>query len=207
MHHGRPSVRRAASAEPEPLRPAQPTPARSAPVPGPQSLPRRNAPLAPPPPHRRMPPRGTLLEKLAQCQANSDSLISDMQSTFKSRFDRSGLLLQVQSKHLHVGRCDSQFAGTARFMGEELVYKFEHPHHRQVEMHMKYADMHHPRLQTSPAGVPELRFRINRELVYFAREYEHANPAHQLALGFVTKADASKFSEGVLPQLLARAKG
>ena len=154
-----------------------------------------------------MPPRGTLLEQLAQCQANSDSLISDMQSTFKSRFDRSGLLLQLPSRHLHVGKCDSPFAGTAKFYAEEVVYCFEHPHHRTVTMHMRYADMLRPRLTTSPAGVAELRFRIGRELVYFTREYDHTNPDHDLKLGFVTKADAKKFSDGVLPQLLARAKG
>jgi len=67
-----------------------------------------------------MPPRGTLLEQLAQCQANTDALISDMQSSFKSRYDRTGLLLQLPARHLHVGRCDSQFAGTARFFDDQV---------------------------------------------------------------------------------------
>ena len=63
------------------------------------------APLPPLPPRPRLPPRGTLLDQLAQCQANADSLISDMHSTFKSRYDRTGLLLLLPARHLHVGRC------------------------------------------------------------------------------------------------------
>ena len=63
------------------------------------------APLPPLPPRPRLPPRGTLLDQLAQCQANADSLISDMNSTFKSRYDRTGLLLLLPARHLHVGRC------------------------------------------------------------------------------------------------------
>ena len=39
--------------------------------------------------------RSSLHTKLAQCQADSSALISSMQSTFKSRFDRSDVLLQV----------------------------------------------------------------------------------------------------------------
>ena len=117
------------------------------------------------------------------------------------------LLLQLPAKHLHVGRCDSQFAGNAKFFADVLVYSFEHPQHRQVEMQMRYADMLRPRVATSPSGVVELRFRIGRELVYFAREYDHTDPAHHLALGFATRADAKRFGELVQPQLMAKAKG
>ena len=75
---------------------------------------------------------------------------------------------------------------------------------------MRYADMLNPRLTTSLAGgrgsgPPELQFRIGRPLEYFAREYDHANPRHHLALGFASKADAQRFSELVWQQLLARA--
>ena len=72
---------------------------------GPSRRSHRDVLLAPLPPRPRLPPRGTLLEQLAQCQANTDSLISDMNSTFKSRYDRTGLLLVLPARHLHVGRC------------------------------------------------------------------------------------------------------
>ena len=47
---------------------------------------------------------------------------------------------------------------------------------------------------------------IGRPLEYFTREYDHTNSAHHLALGFASPADAERFKELVLPQLLARAK-
>ena len=108
--------------------------------------PKRNAPLAPSPVRPRLPPRGTLLDQLAQCQASTDALINDINSTFKSRYDRTGLLLVLPARHLHVGRCGSQFAGTARFFDGLVTYAFEHPHHRHVEMQMRYEDMLRPRL-------------------------------------------------------------
>ena len=101
-----------------------------------------------PPPRRRLPAgRPSLSEQLAACSASSDTIIADMKKTFKSRFDREGLLLEVPTRYLHVGRCESQFGGIARFFGHEVVYAFEHPHHRHVEMHMRYADMLQPRLR------------------------------------------------------------
>ena len=95
-------------------------PPRAATVGARATRPRRNAPLAQPPPGPRVPPRGSLLEQLARCQASTDSLISDMQSTFKSRYDRTGMLLQLRARHFHVGDCDSQFAGTAKFFDEQV---------------------------------------------------------------------------------------
>ena len=47
-------------------------------------------------------------------------------------------------------RCGSQFAGTARFFDSLVTYAFEHPHHRHVEMQMRYADMLRPRLGAPP---------------------------------------------------------
>lgn len=87
-----------------------------------------------------------------------------------------------------------------------MTYAFEHPHHRHVEMHMRYADMLNPRLVSGAGAAPELQFRIGRPLEYFAREYDHANPRHHLALGFASRPDAQRFTELVLPLLLARAK-
>ena len=183
---------------------------------------------------------------------------------------------------------------TPRLGPTQVTYAFEHPHHRHVEMQMRYADMLRPRLTgaSSPGGV-ELQFRaaacptrgqqgavvgqrraaraacptvpspvtprprfprrgppldgwsaapllrvrpgvrltpavwpggllavrvwqpfrrtfqhagIGRPLEYFTREYDHTNSAHHLALGFASPADAERFKELVLPQLLARAK-
>ena len=133
-----------------------------------------------------------------------------MKKTFKSRFDREGLLLEVPTRYLHVGRCESQFGGIARFFGHEVVYAFEHPHHRHVEMHMRYADMAQP--STAPMGrgvgrgrgrgAPEFRFRIVNELAYFTREYDPANEAHDLRIGFLSAEDATAFREQVLPTVL-----
>ena len=79
---------------------------------------------APLPPRPRLPPRGTLLEQLAQCQTNTDSLISDLNITFKSRYDRTGLLLVLPARHLHVGRCGSQ-SGLPPYVFEDATYVLE----------------------------------------------------------------------------------
>lgn len=70
---------------------------------------------------------------------------------------------QVTTRYLMVGRCDSRFAGVARFLHDEVahsltyrvapncirtrspgwqvVYAFDHPQHRHVEMHMRCVGM------------------------------------------------------------------
>ena len=169
-----------------------------------------------PSPRRRLPAgRPSLSEQLAACSASSDTIIADMKKTFKSRFDREGLLLEVPTRYLHVGRCESQFGGIARFFSHEVVYAFEHPHHRHVEMHMRYADMAQP--STAPMGrgvgrgrgrgAPEFRFRIVNELAYFTREYDPTNPAHRLAIGFTTSADLRRVEAEVYPCVVAAAGG
>ena len=109
---------------------------------GPRRRSHQDVLLAPLPPRPRLPPRGSLLEQLAQCQANTDSLISDMNSTFKSRYDRTGLLLVLPARHLHVGMCGSQppcnptcsrlqpyvlEAAALRVSGSSSVYSRPHP--------------------------------------------------------------------------------
>ena len=154
-------------------------------------------------------PRSALLDQLAKCQADSNALISSMQGTFKSRFDRSDVLLQLTTKYLLVGRCDNRFAGVARFSAQEVVYAFEHPHHRQVEMHMRYADMIDVRTVNqlgSRVSAPELRFRIGSPLAYFSREYDPTNMAHELRIGFASEADFRQMVELVLPQIRTLAR-
>lgn len=161
-------------------------------------------------------PRSALLDQLAQIQSSSNSLISSMQSTFKSRFDRSEMLLQLSTRYLLVGRCDSPFAGTARFLPTEVVYAFHHPQHRAVEMHMRYRDMVRVRVSTDnervlasrgASSVAELRFRINAPLAYFAREYDPLDSTHELRIGFGADADLLQFNERVLPHILRLCQG
>lgn len=156
-------------------------------------------PLAPP-----RPPRGSLLEQLAQCQANSASLISEMNSTFKSRRDRSGMLLSLTTRSLRVGTCAHRFAGTARFFDTHVVYAFDHPRHRQVEMQMWYRDMASP---AAAGGGTTFSFRILRRLEYFDREYDFTDPAHELRLEFLTEGDARAFRQRVLPHVQGLATG
>lgn len=152
-------------------------------------------------------PPSALLQQLAAISASSDALLGDMRKTFKSRFDRSGLLLELSTRYLLVGTCDSRFSGTARFDGDEVVYAFEHPTHRHVEMHMRYADMAGVRASPAAAGRgPELRFRIVNQLSYFTREYDPANEAHDLRIGFAAEADLDRFREDVLPHVLRLAR-
>jgi len=140
--------------------------------------------------------RGSLLEQLAQCQANSNDLISGMKQTFSSRRSNEGLLLTLRTRYLHVGRCGDRFHGTARFFATELHYAFDHPRHRRVEMLMKYADMLEPRkIAAGDAGGPAFSFRIGRKLEYFDREYDPQNPEHRLLLRFNTEADLKRFSD------------
>jgi len=142
------------------------------------------------------PPRGSLLEQLAQSQAKSSSLISEMNATFKSRRDRSGMLLILTTRALQVGTCEHRFAGTARFFEAHVVYAFDHPRHRQVEMHMRYEDMASP---AARVGGKTFAFRINWKLEYFDREYDFTDPAHALTMEFLSDDDARKFRQLVLP--------
>ena len=64
-----------------------------------------------------------------------------MRRTFKTRIDPAEILLKVSTRYLLVGKCDNRFAGLAKFLPTKVVYAFEHPTHRQVEMHMAYKDM------------------------------------------------------------------
>ena len=100
--------------------------------------------------------------QLAKCSASSDALINDMRRTFKTRIDPAEILLKVSTRYLLVGKCDNRFAGLAKFLPTKVVYAFEHPTHRQVEMHMAYKDMIGVRTQpaTAPGAAGELRFRI-----------------------------------------------
>jgi hypothetical protein len=157
-----------------------------------------------------------LLQQLARCNASSDALIHDMRKSFSSRVDQKELLLQLSTRYLLVGKCDSRFAGVAKFLPTKVVYAFEHPHHRSVEMHMSYKDMlsvcTHDRPKPSSAqggrggggGAPasgELRFRIAKQLAYFAREYDPADASHDLRIGFESERDFAQFREVVLPHL------
>jgi hypothetical protein len=140
-------------------------------------------------------PLGSLLEQLAQCQANSASLISEMNSTFKSRRDRSDMLLTLTTRSLRVGTCAHRFAGTARFFDTHVVYAFDHPRHRQVEMQMWYRDMASP---AAPTGGTTFSFRVLRRLEYFDREYDFTDPAHELRLEFLNDEDGRTFRQRVL---------
>ncbi len=91
-----------------------------------------------------------------------------MNSTFKSRHDRSGLLLSLTTRSLTVGSCGDRYAGTARFFDEKLVYAFEHPRHGKIEMHMSYADMSSIS-SSAGARASEFVFRIDRQVVYVLR--------------------------------------
>lgn len=147
------------------------------------------------------------MQALQRSCTSSDSLIQDLKSTFKSRYDAADVLLQTSTRYLHVGRCDSRFSGVAKFLPSKVIYSFEHPTHRQVEMHMAYKDMTGVRMQpaAAPAGARsplELRFRIGKQLSYFTREYDPANEAHDLRIGFLSEADAAQVRQSVLPTVL-----
>ena len=177
-------------------------------------------------------PPSALQLALQRSRTASDALIADMKSTFKSRVDKSDVLLQLSTRYLLVGRCDSRFSGTAKFTPSKVIYAFEHPTHRQGEMHMAYCDMIGVRTQPSTAPPmgrgcsrtaassaggaggatseqrpqtaksTELRFRIGAPLSYFTREYDPNDPAHDLRIGFLTEADAHAFRQNVLPEVL-----
>lgn len=144
--------------------------------------------------------------------ANSSSLVNEMQNTFKSSHAPGSQLLQLRTRCLKVGRCGNEFAGVARFYPTEVVYTFDHPIHRKVEMHMRYGDMIEPRLMRTRAGSSSgsgggrgerrFSFRINKRLEYFSREYDPADPEHQLHLHFQSDADASQFEQRALPHIL-----
>ena len=169
-----------------------------------------SVPLAAPPEE----PPSALRLALQSSFTSSDALIRDMRATFKSRFDKSEQLLQLSTRYLLVGSCGSRCAGCAKFLPTKVIYAFEHPTHRQVEMHMAYKDMAGVRLQpaTAPAAgrggsagagrLLELRFRIDHQLSYFTREYDPANEAHDLRIGFLSEADAGAFRERVLEHVL-----
>ena len=137
-----------------------------------------------------------------------------MKASFKSRVDQSDVLLQLSTRYLLVGTCGSRCAGVAKFLPHKVLYSFEHPTHRQVEMHMSYKDMIGVRMQPATAPVAgrgssakggrlfELRFRIGKQLAYFTREYDAANEQHDLRIGFLSEADATAFREQVLPSVL-----
>lgn len=146
--------------------------------------------------------------QLAKCSASSDALINDMRRTFKTRIDPAEILLKVSTRYLLVGKCDNRFAGLAKFLPTKVVYAFEHPTHRQVEMHMAYKDMIGVRTQpaTAPGAAGELRFRIGSPLSYFTREYDHTNPSHDLRIGFETAADFASFCGKVLDAIQGHAR-
>ena len=141
-----------------------------------------------------------------------------MKATFKSRVDKADLLLQLNTRYLFVGTCDSHCSGLAKFLPDKVIYAFEHPTHRVVEMHMAYKDMVGVRMQPASAppfsrsgrrsggGQLELRFRIGGPLSYFTREYDPANPSHDLRIGFLQEEDAVSFRERVLPSVLERCR-
>jgi hypothetical protein len=159
------------------------------------------------------PSSSALLQHLSQCRTNSDLLISDMRKTFAPRVDRSQLLLQVTTRYLLVGTCGSRFAGVAKFMPDKVIYAFEHPTERKVEMHMSYSDMLGVRMLSAPstgtriACAGELRFRIGKPLAYFSRDYDPNNETHDLRIGFESEADLSQLRLRVLPHVRALANG
>lgn len=170
--------------------------------------------------------QSALVQQLAKCSASSDNLMADMRKAFVSRFDRSDVLLQLSTRYLLVGRCDSRFAGVAHFLPSKVIYVFEHPQHRHVEMHMAYADMDGVRMQAATlrrggaaygatcraggggnvgssggSGGSELRFRINGPLAYFARDYDPSDATHDLRIGFESESDLERFRTVVWPHL------
>lgn len=177
--------------------------------------------------HHRLPPKGRTRSlpgsaradpgansggALAKWSASSDTLLADLRKTFAPRVDRTQLLLQLATRYLLVGTCDSQFgSGVAKFLPEKVIYSFEHPLHRHVEMHMSYEHMLNARAHRSggsggSGGSREFRFRIGRQLEYFTREYDPQNEAHELRIGFATDADFARFRQTVLPHVEALAR-
>lgn len=158
-------------------------------------------------------PPSELRQQLARSMASSDKLMQEVLS-MSSRADRSELLLQLPTRYLLVGTCDCRFAGVAKFLPTKVIYAFEHPVHRHVEMHMAYDHM--VGVRPRPAGgasrsggvAPggELRFRIAAPLAYFSKDYDHANDAHELRIGFETVADFKRFEKAALPQIASLAK-
>ena len=150
---------------------------------------------------------------LQQHRNKSDALVNDMKATFKSRVDKSEVLLQLNTRYLLVGRCGSRCAGVAKFLHNKVIYSFEHPLHRQVEMHMAYEHMLGVAMQpaTAPAAgrgasagagrLLEFRFRIGSQLAYFTREYDPTNESHDLRIGFLNAADGEAFRQQVLPTI------
>ena len=155
-------------------------------------------------------PPSALLQQLAKCSASTDALISSMRS-IQTRFDRAEVVLQLSTRYLLVGKCDSRFAGIAHFLPTKVVYAFEHPIHRNVEMHMAYADMAGVRLQPASSkgsgAQLEFRFRISNALAYFTRDYDHHNEAHDLRIGFGSAADLRQFEQLALPHIQGLADG
>ena len=149
-------------------------------------------------------PPSALRQQLARSIASSDKLMDEMRQMSK-RVDPAELLLQVPTRYLLVGTCDSRFAGVAKFLPTKIVYAFEHPEHRKVEMHMAYEHMRGvlPRLGGGGGAPGELRFRIVNPLAYFSREYDHTNEAHDLRIGFESVADFRRFEAKVLPHVNA----
>ena len=134
-----------------------------------------------------------LQQQMARSVSSSEDLLRRMRSTFARRFDPSELLLQLPTRHLLVGKCKSQHAGTAKFLTHKVIYAFEHPVHRHVEMHMAYSDMVNVRVLLQGATGGQLCFRIASALAYFTREYDHTNQSHELRIGFLSDADFQRF--------------
>ena len=133
--------------------------------------------------------------------------MADMRKTFAPRVDRSQLLLEpMATRYLLVGTCETRFAGIAKFLPDKVIYAFEHPTHRHVEMHMAYADMLNARTSNAKGGGGEFCFRIGRELEYFVREYNPEDAGHALRIGFASEVDYDRFRERVLPHVQGLAK-
>ena len=68
---------------------------------------------------------------------------------------------------------------TPRLGPTQVTYAFEHPHHRHVEMVMRYADMLQPRLRSSANPDPNPHFNPNPHPHFNPNPRGHAAAAPQ----------------------------
>ena len=131
--------------------------------------------------------RPSLSEQLALIGNSAESINSKLCSKFG--LEQSSALLRTPAKSFIVGKLTAKHPSPVAFFRDRCTYSFFHPFQsKEIQMVMYYRDMQGVRVS---AVSQTLSFRLDKVLQQFGRDYNPANPAHRISIGFNSAHDMS----------------
>eukprot|EP00743_Colponemidia_sp_Colp-15_P006265 GILK01006741.1.p1 GENE.GILK01006741.1~~GILK01006741.1.p1 ORF type:complete len:254 (+),score=25.07 GILK01006741.1:61-822(+) len=152
--------------------------------------------------------RAPLSEQLARVGQEADALTNQLKqkngltsspsSSSSSSFfsPSSSTILELPCRDFVVGKTRSNFPCTVKFFSDRVVYVFQHPTQKRIDMEMYYRDMEDVKCSDK---LRTWRFRIGRDLEFFASDYDWRNSLHCLSLRFDSSCSLLEIRSKICP--------